>query len=103
MLTQKAATPPAPASGARPLDPSTVCYFQGALVPLSEARISVMTHGFLYGTATFEGIRGYWNDEQEQLYGLRLREHYRRLTLSGRVLLMEPRQTVDELVALTVE
>ena len=28
-----------------------------------------MTHGFLYGTATFEGIRAYWNEEQASSTG----------------------------------
>ena len=72
MLTQKAARSPLPATGARPADDTIVCYFEGEFVPLSEAKIPVMTHGFLYGTATFEGIRAYWNEEQEQLYVLKL-------------------------------
>ena len=37
----------------------------------AEARVSVMTHAFNYGTAVFEGIRAYWNADQEQLYGAR--------------------------------
>ena len=67
MLTQKPASHPA-AIGARPTDPNVVAFFGGEFVPLSEARIPIMTHGFLYGTATFEGIRAYWNEEQEQLW-----------------------------------
>src|SRR6478736_4010032 len=70
MLTQKPAAAPLAANGTRPLDANLVCYFQGEFVPLAEARLPVMTHGFLYGTATFEGIRAYWNDEQEQLVEL---------------------------------
>jgi branched-chain amino acid aminotransferase len=75
----------------------------GEFIPLAEARIGVMTHGFLYGTATFEGIRAYWNEEQGQLYGLKLREHYERLTDSAKVLLMDPPMAVGELVALTID
>ncbi|MBA3308047.1 MAG: branched-chain amino acid transaminase [Chloroflexi bacterium] len=75
----------------------------GEFIPLAEAKIGVMTHGFLYGTATFEGIRAYWNEEQGQLYGLKVREHYRRLTDSAKILLMEPPLPVDELVDLTSE
>ena len=62
-----------------------------------------MTHGFLYGTATFEGIRAYWNDEQEQLYGLKLLEHYKRLWQSAKVLLMKPPMAPEQLVDLTVD
>ncbi|MGI8534407.1 MAG: branched-chain amino acid transaminase, partial [Candidatus Limnocylindrales bacterium] len=72
-------------------------------VPLAEARVGVMTHAFLYGTATFEGIRAYWNEEQGQLYGLKVREHMSRLADSAKVLLMEPLMGTDELVALVVD
>jgi len=104
MLTQKPAVAPFPANGTRPPDAANiVCYFEGEFVPLAEARIPVMTHGFLYGTATFEGIRAYWNDEQEQLFGLKLLEHYKRLWQSAKVLLMKPPMPPEQLVDLTVD
>lgn len=103
MLTQKAARSPLPATGARPTDTSIVAYFGGEYVPLADARIPIMTHGFLYGTATFEGIRAYWNEDQGQLYGLKVREHYQRLHNSAKVLLMKPGHSVDELVEITIE
>jgi branched-chain amino acid aminotransferase len=103
MLTHKASRSPLPATGARPSDTDIVAYFGGEFVPLSEARIPVMTHGFLYGTATFEGIRAYWNEEQEQLYGLKLLAHYRRMWQSAKILLMKPPHTPEELVEITVD
>jgi branched-chain amino acid aminotransferase len=48
-----------------------------------------MTHAFMYGTATFEGIRAYWNEEQGKLFGLKIREHADRLRQSARILMME--------------
>ena len=72
-------------------------------MPLSEARIPVMTHGFLYGTATFEGIRAYYNEEQDQLYGLKVLEHYQRMARSAKILLMKLPMPPEELVALTVD
>ena len=42
----------------------SICYFEGAFVPMREAKVSIMTHAFMYGTAVFEGIRAYWNEEQ---------------------------------------
>ena len=54
-------------------------FFQGKFMPLSEAKIGIMTHALHYGCAVFEGIRGNWNDEQKQLYIFRLSEHYERL------------------------
>jgi branched-chain amino acid aminotransferase len=62
-----------------------------------------MTHAFMYGTATFEGIRAYWNADQERLYGLKLREHVERLRQSCRILLMQDVPSVDELTRLIVE
>ena len=31
---------------------------------MRDAKVSIMTHAFMYGTATFEGIRAYWNADQ---------------------------------------
>ena len=41
--------------------PHAYAYFQGRVVPIEEAKISIMTHALHYGTAVFEGIRGNWN------------------------------------------
>ena len=58
-----AAAQPAPA---RDLE-SVICYFEGDFVPMRDAKVSIMTHAFMYGTATFEGIRGYWNADEGKL------------------------------------
>lgn len=81
----------------------TFAYFEGKFVPLAEAKVSIMTHALNYGTGVFEGIRAYWNAEQEQLYVMRLRDHYRRLLQSTKVLRMQFELDVDQMSALTVE
>jgi len=78
-------------------------FFRGELVPLRDARVSVMTHAFNYGTAVFEGIRAYWNPEQGQLWALDLVPHYERLKASGRFLMMDVPYTAEQLAAKTVE
>jgi branched-chain amino acid aminotransferase len=78
-------------------------YFHKQFVPLSEAKIGVMTHAFHYGTAIFEGIRGNWNSEQKQIYLFRLREHYERLFNGCRILKIDPAYTMDELCQITVK
>jgi branched-chain amino acid aminotransferase len=83
------------------MDPQA--YFHGKFVPLGEANVNIMTHALNYGTGCFEGIRGYWNDEDQQLYLYRLREHFQRLTTSGRILGMRCPHSVDELCDLTIE
>ena len=82
---------------------SLTCYFEGQYVPMRDARISIMTHAFMYGTAVFEGVRAYWNAEQGQLYGLFLREHVERIRHSCRIMMMEPVPAVDEIVAIIAE
>ena len=78
-------------------------FFRGEFVPLRDANINVMTHGFNYGTAVFEGIRAYWNADEEQLFGLELIPHYERIRSSARLLMMEIRQSPEELAEITVE
>jgi branched-chain amino acid aminotransferase len=78
-------------------------FFRGEFVPLRDANINVMTHGFNYGTAVFEGIRAYWNADEEQLFALELLPHFQRIRASARLLMMEVRQSPEELVELTLE
>ena len=80
-----------------------ITYFEGNFVPMRDAKVSIMTHAFMYGTATFEGIRAYWNADQGKLYGLKIREHVERIRQSCRILLMENVPSVDELSGLIVE
>jgi branched-chain amino acid aminotransferase len=78
-------------------------YFHKQFVPLSEAKISVMTHALHYGTALFEGIRGNWNAAQQQIYIFRMKEHYERLFNGCRVIKIDLPYTLDELCRITVE
>ena len=78
-------------------------FFQGKFVPLSEAKIGVMTNFLHYGTAVFEGIRGNWDSQEQQLYLFRLKEHYQRLHQGCQVLKMDLPYTIDELCQITVE
>lgn len=78
-------------------------YFEGKIVPFEQAKIHVMTHAFNYGTGIFEGIRAYWNEDQQQLYLLKLREHYKRLQQSCRIMNLDLKLSLDELCATTIE
>lgn len=71
-------------------------YMNGEYVEKEKATIPVMTHGFLYGTSIFEGIRAYYNSEEKQLYAFRVPEHFERLIKSAKVLHMIPTHTVEE-------
>ncbi len=78
-------------------------FFRGQLVPLRDANVSVMTHAFNYGTAVFEGIRAYWNAEQEQLYALDLIPHFTRLRKSASLLFMDVPYSAEELAETTLD
>ncbi|MFA5929100.1 MAG: branched-chain amino acid transaminase, partial [Candidatus Margulisiibacteriota bacterium] len=78
-------------------------YFEGKIVPFEDAKISVMTHAFNYGTGVFEGIRGYWNPEKKQLYILRLEQHYQRLQNSCKILNIKLDLSVEQLCKITKE
>jgi branched-chain amino acid aminotransferase len=78
-------------------------FLDGRYLPIADARISVMTHAFNYGTGVFEGIRGYWNAAHEQLYVLHLREHFERLHRSCRVMRISLPYTVQQLCDIALE
>ena len=82
---------------------SSYAYFHKQFVPLSEAKIGAMTNSLHYGTAVFEGIRGNWNSEQQQIYLFRLKEHYARLHNGCKVLKVDLPYTIDELCQITIE
>lgn len=58
-------------------------WFDGKLVKWHEATVPVMTHALHYGTAVFEGIRGYATESN--VYVFRLLEHIKRLHRSAAV------------------
>ena len=59
-------------------------FLEGEVRPWEDAHVHVSTVGFKFGTGVFEGIRGYWNPDREQMYLFRLGEHLERLVRSQR-------------------
>ena len=78
-------------------------FLNGEFLPLSEAKVGVMTHALHYGTSVFEGIRGNWNSEQEKLYIFRLKEHYQRFLQGCKVMRIKVPHTAEELSEITLE
>jgi len=78
-------------------------FFESKIVPIAEAKISIKTNSFHYGTAVFEGIRAYWNEEEKQLYILAGKEHYDRLLRNAQAMFMEIPYTSEELLNITKE
>ena len=78
-------------------------YLDGEVKRYDDARVGLMTHALQYGTGVFEGIRGYWSPEHEQLFLLKLREHYRRMQNSVKVLKLKMPMSLDEVCEMSIE
>ena len=78
-------------------------YANGSFVNYNDAKVGLLTHGLQYGTGCFEGIRGYWDPSQRELMLLQLRDHYERLAISAKILMMQLPHSVDELCEITSE
>ena len=78
-------------------------FFKGRIVPYSEAKISVFTHTFNYGTGVFGGVRAYWNEDEEQLFIFRPLDHFRRFLNSAKLLLMDLPYTEADLTQAVID
>jgi len=78
-------------------------YYDGEIRRYADAKLGLLTHALNYGTGVFEGIRAYWNAEKEQLYALRMPEHYDRMHTNARVLQMKVPLSTPELCEITLE
>jgi len=85
------------------VDLSKHAFFEGKIVPLSEANINIATHGFLYGTSIFGGMRSYWNEEKKRLFVFRPYDHFRRLLHSAKMMAMQTEYDEESLIELTLE
>ncbi len=68
---------------------ATYAFLNGDIVPFEDAKVHIGTGIFKFGSGVFEGLRGYWNDDHQQMYVFRLDEHMRRLVYSQRFMRFE--------------
>jgi branched-chain amino acid aminotransferase len=78
-------------------------FFKNEIMPLSEAKVGIMTNFMHYGTGVFEGIRGNWNKNKREMYIFCLKEHYERLHKGCQVLKINLKYSIDEMCRRTVE
>jgi branched-chain amino acid aminotransferase len=78
-------------------------FFEGRIVPIDQAKVGVRTHALNYGTGCFEGIRGYWSEDEEQLLVFKLAAHYERFLKSCRILCINLPYSIDDLVGITLD
>lgn len=82
---------------------TTLAFFEGEIVPIDQAKISITNHTLHYGTGCFAGIRGYWNESKNQLYVFRLADHYTRFLNSAKLLFSVIDYSNEQLQACTLE
>lgn len=78
-------------------------FLDGEFVEWDKATVHITCHAFNYGTAIFGGIRGYWNEEEKQIYIFRLPDHYSRMHDSARIMLIDLTYDVNRLIEITRE
>ena len=78
-------------------------FLNGEIVPNDEAKVHVASTAFKFGAAVFEGVRGYWNEQQEQLYLFRMPEHMQRLAYSQRVMRFDQILEAEYVTEKTIE
>ncbi len=77
-------------------------YFEGDVVPMEAASVSIATHALNYGTSVFEGIRAYLQEDGRTalLFGP---EHYVRMLRNARLLRSLVPETAEALVEITLD
>jgi branched-chain amino acid aminotransferase len=97
MTTRESVAPPSRDSAAK----FDQVFVDGAFVSSEDARISVRAHALHYGTGTFDGIRGTWNEARQELFLFEPYAHFERLQRSANTLGLPLAYEPDELVEVT--
>ena len=85
------------------MEAGRIAYFEGEYVPIEEAKLSILTHAFNYGTGLFEGIRGYYSEDESNILIFRLKEHIDRFMRNCNVLFMDIEESAEALERICIE
>ena len=61
-------------------------FFEGKIVNIEDAKVSIMTNALQYGIGWFGGIRGYYSPEKKSISVFRIDDHIVRFTNSANIL-----------------
>lgn len=76
--------------------------FEGEIVPIEKAKVSIMTSALQYGNAVFGGIRGYLSFDKKHVNIFRINDHYGRFLKSLKILNKAIPYNLKKLVEVTV-
>ena len=85
------------------MDLSKHAFFEGKIVPLSDAKINIATHGFLYGTAVFGGMRATGTKRRNVSSFFVPMTIFGRLLHSARMMAMQTSYDEESLIQLTLD
>jgi len=71
-------------------------FLNGECVKYEDAKVHVLTTANKFAAIVYEGIRAYWNEEQEELFIFRHKEHIDRLFRSMKIARMSSPYSDDE-------
>jgi len=78
-------------------------FYDNKIMDEDNVNLSIRSKAFNYGLGCFEGIRAYFDEESEQLYAFRLKEHYDRFLNSCKVLYLNIPYNSEQLCNITIE
>jgi branched-chain amino acid aminotransferase len=64
----------------------TIVYFRDQWVPFNEANLSIASSPVLYGLSVYTVFNAIWNEDKKELNVFRLKDHYKRLCNSARIM-----------------
>ncbi len=65
-------------------------WMDGEFVPWEDAKLHIRTECVNRGSNVFEGVRGYWNEDQQEMFLFKIPQHIRRLYESTKIMHMYP-------------
>ncbi|RLC22564.1 MAG: branched-chain amino acid aminotransferase [Deltaproteobacteria bacterium] len=78
-------------------------WHNGIISPWTDATVPVRSVGHASVASVFEGIKAYWNTENQQLYVFRLKEHMQRFLDSIKIVRLGNRYTLANLIQATID
>jgi branched-chain amino acid aminotransferase len=78
-------------------------WWNGKQLAWDDATLHISEVGWSTVGGVFEGIRAYWNDDQQELYVFRLREHLERLARSMKLVRLPLAYSVDDLTKAIID
>ena len=80
------------------MNKENLVWFDNSIIPQSQASVNILSPTSQFGANVFEGIRGYWNEKDQQLYIFRLEDHTNRLLNSIKMMRFEDKYSFDFLI-----